>query len=162
MSRVFVYGSLLRGLHNHHLLLGQKLLAPARTKHAAYRLLDSKDGYPYVTQPVPADTASTYSIQGELYEVGSDALAKLDELEEHPDWYCRHQVEIEGESEPAWMYLMPQGVMDATHDGAQLPEATPRGDWRAHVGKLSLDGKHLCIRIHCSLHCGYLRFLITR
>ena len=46
--RVFVYGSLLRGLHNHHHLKTATLVKEAaRTTSAAYVMVDSGHGYPF-------------------------------------------------------------------------------------------------------------------
>lgn len=46
-TRVFVYGSLLRGLHNSHLLDTSALLLPGARTAASYVLLDSGEHYPY-------------------------------------------------------------------------------------------------------------------
>ena len=134
-ARVFIYGSLLRGLHNHHFLQADTTLlrAPASTKLAAYRLLDSGNGFPYATS-----AAAGYAIRGELYEVSAKVLERLDELEGHPDIYCRQKVVVENESEPAWMYLV-DGKPDWMP--TSLCEALPQGDWREHINSLAQRGQ---------------------
>ena len=124
---VFVYGSLLRALHNHHLLRGQKLLnGSARTAEAAYRLVDTSEGYPMALKC--SDVSRGYRIRGEVYDVDESRLHVLDQLEDHPRWYRRERVRIEGDpEEEAWMYLMPDASKGA------LPDAEPAGDWRTHV-----------------------------
>ena len=71
--RVFVYGSLLRGLHNHHLLHMAKLTrAPANTAAAEFVLVDSGSGYPFAlaADRARASDARTPSVLlGEVYEV---------------------------------------------------------------------------------------------
>ena len=48
VTRVFVYGSLLKGLCNHYHLGGSRLVtAKARTAASTYVLIDSGEGYPY-------------------------------------------------------------------------------------------------------------------
>jgi hypothetical protein len=74
--RVFVYGSLLRGLHNHHRLgtTSTLLLAAAQTADP-FVLVDSGQGYPYALEAAcarPIDTAAP--LVGEVYEVRSPSL----------------------------------------------------------------------------------------
>ena len=74
--RVFVYGSLLRGLHNHRLLTASQLIAQrARTKAPSFLLVDSGQGYPFALDGT-GDERST-ALLGEVYEVSSAVLALL-------------------------------------------------------------------------------------
>lgn len=129
---MFVYGSLLRGLHNHHLLQHSTLLAATRTRDATFRLVDTSDGeftYPYAFASKQSPPGA-YTVLGEVYEVSDDTLAALDKLEEHPYWYCRREVALDGQDLPAWMYLLvdPEelGRMQAAAD------CDPPGDWRSY------------------------------
>ena len=71
----------------------------SRTPRSAYRLV-LIDYYPAMV------SGGTTAISGELYDVSSDTLELLDELEEHPAFYQREQILLlEGES--AWCYLLP-------------------------------------------------------
>ena len=138
--RVFVYGSLLRGLHNHHLLHTAKLTrAPANTVAAEFVLVDSGSGYPFAlaADRARASDARTPSVLlGEVYEVNDATLAQLDNLECHPDWYRRQLTDIEGD-EPAWIYLMEDEAQCAAirGDPTRFPAVAVPGDWRSHLGR---------------------------
>ena len=72
---IFVYGTLKRGCCNHHLLAGQKFVGEARTAQG-FRLYDL-GGHPgMVVQPDDAE-----GVAGEVWEVDTDALVRLDALE---------------------------------------------------------------------------------
>ncbi len=64
------------------------------------------DGIPYVNK-----SEAISRIHGEVYSVDDDTLAILDQLERHPDWYCRGEVEIilnDGVDKIlAWLYFNP-------------------------------------------------------
>ena len=72
---IFVYGSLKRGLSNHHWLEGQRFVGEARTA-PGYRLY-SLGEYPGMVE----GTDSGRSIGGEVWEVDDEGLASLDILE---------------------------------------------------------------------------------
>lgn len=75
----------MKGFNNHFLLNGCSFLGSAwsTNKYALY-VAD----FPFVTSK-----SALHSIQGELYEIpDQEALNKLDELEEHPDWYERKPI----------------------------------------------------------------------
>ena len=137
--RVFVYGSLLRGLHNHHLLQTAKLVkAPARTAADSYVLVDSGSGFPFALSAARAGEAARAILLGEVYEVSDAVLAQLDALEGHPDWYKRSQRKIEGEDEPAWIYLMEDAAqLAAIRRNAARYLTVAAGDWRAHLRETS-------------------------
>jgi gamma-glutamylcyclotransferase (GGCT)/AIG2-like uncharacterized protein YtfP len=75
MKNIFVYGTLKRGLSNHHFLAGQTYLGDARTApgYALYEL----SGYPGM---VP-EAGNCEGVTGELWSVDDVCLAHLDELE---------------------------------------------------------------------------------
>ena len=72
---VFVYGTLKRGGSNHHFLAGQRFLGRART--APGFTLYSLGEYPGLVER--ADDRD--GVAGELWEVDSSALRRLDQLE---------------------------------------------------------------------------------
>ncbi len=74
--RLFLYGTLKRGGSNHGFMRGQRFISEAATA-PGYRLYDL-GGYPGM---VAADKDGL-SIQGEIWEVDTDALARLDDLED--------------------------------------------------------------------------------
>jgi gamma-glutamylaminecyclotransferase len=113
---VFVYGSLLKGEANHHLLRGAEYLGPGRTP-PAYRLLDL-GAYPGLV----AD--GTIAVAGEVYRVAASLLGTLDALEEHPTVYVRTAIRLEG-GRDVWTYLLRE-------DGPPDRPAVPAGDWRAY------------------------------
>ncbi|HSI65048.1 MAG TPA: gamma-glutamylcyclotransferase family protein [Candidatus Saccharimonadia bacterium] len=73
--RIFVYGTLKRGLSNHGWMAGQQFIAEAHTE-PVYRMVNF-GGYPGM-YPVEQDGVS---IQGEIWEVDEAGRAKLDVLE---------------------------------------------------------------------------------
>ncbi len=115
-ARVFVYGSLLTGYHNHPVLEGCPLLGPARTL-PQFDLLDL-GRYPAMV------CGGATSVAGELYAVSPATLAALDHLEGHPVYYHRMQVELH-EAATAWAYVMdPLPVSGRPR--------IPSGSWRHH------------------------------
>ena len=107
---VFVYGTLMRGERNHHLLsqgLGAKFIRAVRTSGAVFRMnvgesVSSKGKW---TPAVFKQAAGGGShIKGELYFVSDKVLAELDKLEGRGINYDREQVVLEN-GITAWMYL---------------------------------------------------------
>ena len=99
---MFVYGTLKKGFSNHFFLSGARYLGPARTvnRYALY-----VDMYPGV---YPRDQVS--SIVGQLFEVDSATLNRLDALEDHPRLYRRELIEVETDEgrRTAWIYFYPE------------------------------------------------------
>jgi gamma-glutamylaminecyclotransferase len=114
-TRVFVYGTLLVGERNHHLLEGARRVAEARTR-PAFALHDFG--------PFPGLVAGgNDAVLGEVYEVDEPALAALDQLEGHPSFYQRTSILLE-DGTPVQAYLLrPDQV-------SHLP-VIPSGSWRA-------------------------------
>ncbi|WP_028573633.1 gamma-glutamylcyclotransferase family protein [Desulfonatronovibrio hydrogenovorans] len=99
---VFVYGTLRQGCSNHGLLKDEKYLGTARTKdrYALY-----VDDYPYLVKDQPRSR-----VKGEVYQVSTQGLARLDILENHPAWYKREKIRVcldMGEVILAWIYFFP-------------------------------------------------------
>jgi gamma-glutamylaminecyclotransferase len=112
--RIFVYGSLLRGLANHAVLGAARYLGTARTEPRwTLRSLGS----------FPALCAGGYtSVAGELYELNDAELARVDRLEGHPTFYRRTALTLaDGSLAETYVYQ---------HDTRELP-LVPSGDWRA-------------------------------
>jgi gamma-glutamylcyclotransferase (GGCT)/AIG2-like uncharacterized protein YtfP len=88
--RIFVYGTLKRGLSNHGWMAGQQFIAEARTE-PVYRMVDC-GGYPGMF-PVEKDGVS---IQGEIWEVDDAGRTKLDVLESVEEGeYALEQVQLQ-------------------------------------------------------------------
>ncbi|EXJ15740.1 gamma-glutamylcyclotransferase family protein [Imhoffiella purpurea] len=111
--RVFVYGTLLRGDVNHHLLEGAEFLGPHRTApcFGLYLL----GAYPGIAR------GGTTAVRGEVFRVDGAGLRRLDHLEDYPRLYDRQRIPT-----PygwAWIYL---------YRGSLENRPLIRGgDWRA-------------------------------
>ena len=79
--QILVYGTLNQGFHNHYLLEQSDFIGTGWTveKYAMYH-----NGIPYVVKDQPVSR-----IKGEVYSIDDETLAILDQLERHPEWYCR-------------------------------------------------------------------------
>eukprot|EP00967_Tisochrysis_lutea_P153661 scaffold303787_cov31-Tisochrysis_lutea.AAC.2 len=139
VHRVFVYGSLLRGLHNHHRLGSSSILVgEARTAHP-YVLIDSGHGYPFALNAACARAVDLPApLVGEVYEVTDDVLYNsLDPLEDHPDIYRRREVDLADGAGRASLYLLEneQQISAITSDtkGVIFVPSKPAGDWRSHL-----------------------------
>ena len=82
LHRVFVYGSLLTGLHNAGRLAGARLLGAATTSDSNTRR--SAGAYSYAVDGADAPGLATMPLAGELYVCSTDQLDRLDALEDHP------------------------------------------------------------------------------
>ena len=121
-SWIFVYGTLLKGQHNHGLLAEGKavLIGPGVTDPTF--TMYTNGGYPWIT---PVGTTAAF---GEVYEVDAATLARHDRLEGHPHFYTRMHVPVtiaDAGRSAVETYVLPL----ARHTGgAEIPS----GDWRAH------------------------------
>jgi len=111
--RVFVYGTLLRGEVNHHLLAGTAFLGDHCTEPCF--TLFHLGAYPGV-----APGGGT-AIHGEVYRVDGAGLARLDQLEDYPRLYDRRLIPTPFGR--AWIYLYRGRLADRA--------VIAGGDWRA-------------------------------
>lgn len=100
-ARVFVYGTLLAGEANHGLLATARFVAAARTL-PAFELRDL-GAFPGL---VAVEGGGGCVITGEVYEVDAPTMVALDHLEDHPTFYRRTRVVLDGGLE-VWTYLLP-------------------------------------------------------
>ncbi len=117
-NQVFVYGSLLPGLHNHGLLRRAEFLGYHKT--TPHFDMFSLGSYPAVCGD--GHTA----VAGAVYNVDKSTLRALDQLEGHPRWYKRELVDLSTTPQRAWMYLMPRHEPEVSGGWA---EQVPSGDW---------------------------------
>jgi gamma-glutamylcyclotransferase (GGCT)/AIG2-like uncharacterized protein YtfP len=110
---VFVYGTLRRGEPNHHLLDPRALVRTCRTEPRF--TLVSLGAFPAM---VPGGTTA---VVGELYEIDTVTLAALDRLEDHPRFYRRTPIRLEGGAEALAYLLSPE-------QAKRFPRI-PSGDW---------------------------------
>lgn len=103
---VFVYGTLKKGFYFHESYLGEtkgKFRGQARTNRNYSLYVDAL--------PHLVFEGSDNGVKGELYEVDSEILKSLDDLEGHPRFYRRESIEIiddDGKTQRAWAYLRPK------------------------------------------------------
>jgi gamma-glutamylcyclotransferase (GGCT)/AIG2-like uncharacterized protein YtfP len=114
-SELFVYGTLMRGEHHHDLMADAEFIAAAETL-PAYDLV--------LIDYFPALLAGGQTcVLGELYRVDAETLARLDELEEVPDYYVRARIWL-ADGKSADTYLLPR-------ERAPRAVPIPSGSFRA-------------------------------
>ena len=127
--RVFVYGSLLKGLGNHIVLCrkGSAFDGVTETVEDSFEMV-SMGAFPAVFR-LPSEHAGV-RVRGEVYEVTDAGLRALDRLEGHPRFYKREKIALKDGSK-AWAYMMTglpeeQGLDEIVelHKGA--------ADWREY------------------------------
>jgi gamma-glutamylaminecyclotransferase len=115
-TRLFVYGTLMRGEHHHGTLAGARFVGTASTlPRFALSLVDY---YPAMSR------GGECVVSGELYEVAPGMLAALDLLEDVPALYLRERIALADGSD-AEAYVLP---------AERLPPGAvpiPGGDFRA-------------------------------
>lgn len=100
---VFVYGSLIAGLWNHHVLhvgAPAKFIAPALTVDE-FLLADGSfprmaRGFSGGSDRARRANKSLGKVRGQVWRVGNEAFAACDCLEGHPTFYRREQISITG------------------------------------------------------------------
>jgi len=141
--RVFVYGTLKRGMWNNRILREGKarFTGEVRTVREDFRLHLAEAGYPYLTT---TSDGSGEAVDGELFEVNDGTLELLDELEEIASgMYSRETIEVRRFLDDAYFqayfYLAGPRIdvsalerihaYDQTlHDERYLPKDRPRMD----------------------------------
>ena len=104
LETIFVYGTLRKGMGNHHLLEGSGFLGMGETV-VRYGMYVLPGGIPYVKRR----SGMKAVIVGEVYEVDEDTLRRIDRLEGHPDFYRRRLVPVMLNTEEkirAWLYFL--------------------------------------------------------
>jgi gamma-glutamylcyclotransferase (GGCT)/AIG2-like uncharacterized protein YtfP len=132
--RVFVYGTLLAGEVNHHLLEGADLLGSHRTARCFTML--SLGAYPGVVR------GGGTSIAGEIYRVGSKGLELLDRLEDYPRVYDR--ILIASPFGRTWIYLYRGRIhgRPVIHSGDWLTWTRGKDALRAAAVRTTRDPKN--------------------
>lgn len=114
---LFVYGTLKRGLRNHHLMAGQRFVAEAVTE-PRYRVVDLGP-YPGLVN----DPARGLAVRGELWVIDADCLAALDAFEGVPELFARGPVVVAdaGQGGPVYAYFWNQPVPVGAASGDRWP-----------------------------------------
>ncbi len=89
MFRVFVYGTLKRGFDNHGILVKSKFISTAKTLHS-YPLICKYPSFPYLID----GEGEGFCVHGEVYDVSSQTMLRLDELEGYPEHYTKREIEV--------------------------------------------------------------------
>jgi len=111
---LFVYGTLKRGLSNHHLIAHQEYLGDAVTE-PRYRVIDL-GAHPGLI----LDEQTGLAVRGELWSVDLRCLAALDEFEEVSNPFIRAPVAIAGR-DLVQAYFWNRPVSDSNRSGHQWP-----------------------------------------
>ncbi|XP_031622082.1 putative gamma-glutamylcyclotransferase CG2811 [Contarinia nasturtii] len=120
MFLIFVYGTLKINQPNHYLMLD-----PANGASRFIRNGTTDDKYPMVMGtryniPFLVDLKDVgLNINGEIYEVDEQMLARLDEFEGHPHYYLRKQIAVksdDGKQYLCWTYLLTKYPEDFLKD----------------------------------------------
>ena len=125
--RVFVYGTLRRGHHNHALLEMSKFIGEAATLRTYWMITTGV--FPVVLDAVPGDFGlPPLAVAGEIYHVDDATLEQLDLLEREGRSYDRKVTAVHeaGHKVQAHIYI---GVADYWHR-RQLPAWTTQNNRR--------------------------------
>jgi gamma-glutamylaminecyclotransferase len=114
---IFVYGTLLSGEPNHHILRGSRCLGEARTP-PRFTLVEL-GAFPGII------AGGNSAVVGEVYEVDDVVLGALDRLESHPTLYRRAPIILAGWRRAETYFFPP-----ARTKGRTVIES---GDWRAWI-----------------------------
>lgn len=119
--KVFVYGSLLRGEHNHRVLEGLKatFVAGSFTRRG-WRLVD--------LGAFPAMVPGEGWVLGEVFEVSVEGLKELDRFEGVPALYQRQEIPL-ADGTQAFAYVMGPMQLAGRGRGHTLVAG---GDWKKH------------------------------
>lgn len=141
--RVFVYGTLKRGMWNNRILREgyARFVGEVRTVREDFCMHLAAAGYPYLTT---TSDGSGAAVDGELFEVNDGTLERLDELEEiATGLYSRETLEVRfsagASTTQAYFYLAGPRIDVSTlerihaydetlHDERYLPKDRPRMD----------------------------------
>lgn len=125
MHRIFCYGTLMKGHGNHRLLLKETTKALGKASTPSAFTMVHLGGFPGIIR------GGETSIQGEVYEVDAETLARLDRLEGHPDFYRREPIEgllmPDGSHLDAEVYVLPASYLAR---GKTIPSGVwEKGSW---------------------------------
>jgi len=130
--RVFVYGTLRKGLQFSDALVNGKFEGNAETKE--------KYGFVFHHYPAVLPLPDDVHVKGEIYTVSSAVLESLDRIEGHPRFYRRRPVTVvkeNGSEDVAWMYFLGSGANKAERVGIPIPN----GDFVPFYNKYFRDKK---------------------
>lgn len=119
MESVFVYGTLMKGFGNNVLLDEAEFIGP-RFMMFPGRMI-SYGGFPALVK-----SDSIVRVSGELYNVNTEIMERLDHLEGYPGFYDREIREVKT-GEQAWVYYFKRHP-EWEGEGSVFP-----ADWRKYA-----------------------------
>jgi gamma-glutamylcyclotransferase (GGCT)/AIG2-like uncharacterized protein YtfP len=129
---LFVYGTLLSGLSNHHHMQGATCLGPATMQGALFDLGE----YPAMRVAVER-AAPLGTVLGELYQIEASQWQRLDDLEEVDPASIENSMYLRVKANATWLGTeTPQAVRAQVYVYNRSLEGRPRienGDFRRHI-----------------------------
>lgn len=129
---LFVYGTLLSGLSNHHHMQGARCLGPASVQGALFDLGEYPAMLVAGSRAEPLET-----VLGELYQIEASHWQRLDTLEEVDPESIENSMYLRVTSEVTWLAsTMPQTLRAQVYVYNWSLEGRPRienGDFRGHI-----------------------------
>ncbi len=113
---VAVYGTLKKGHGNYHRYLTDSKFVGSGT---------TKDKYPLIIHGLPYmldKKGKGHNVKVDVFKVNDTVLGKLDQLEGHPNWYCRKQITITMKKKEVtcWLYFAKDSMAD---EGDEMHES---------------------------------------
>ncbi len=136
--KIFVYGSLMRGFPNHHLIEegNAQFLGVHESEEKLYMVGLRSGAYPYLIDEAVHPSCQPTTIKGEVYEVSYDLIQRLDAFEGHPYHYTRQTLIVHNGNrfQPviAYTYMIINEFMKAEIEAAFEERfiIVPDGDWK--------------------------------
>ena len=112
-----------------------------RTHDRSFLLIESSMGFPYLIDVADVDYPGRWvseercAVRGELWECSEEALRSLDFLNGVPSVHMRKLVALQGEQEPAFVYVLKEAntIRAVCADRRKYLSVQPLGDWRAYL-----------------------------
>lgn len=129
---VFVYGTLKKGQPNHDWLNKpengySKFIANGSTTEKYPLIIATRYNIPFLLN----SPGTGYNVLGEVYEIDEKMLSKLDELEDHPDYYVRRLepifMETESKKIDCWTYFLKEYKNELSKQ-TMFPSYDSKGD----------------------------------
>lgn len=113
---LFTYGTLMRGLRNHHYVENSDFVAHAISIEKFDIIMRATEDYPDGYPVAFLASSGGGNLGGEIYEVDDETLQRIDILEDYPHEYDRILMQFEcddGAVRDAFVYI---GKEDYPHD----------------------------------------------
>ena len=112
-----------------------------RTRDHSFYLIESSMGFPYLIDAADINCTERWAstercaVRGELWECSKEALQHLDFFNGVPSVHQRKLVALQGEHEPAFIYLLKEAntIAAVCADRRKYLSVQPLGDWRAYL-----------------------------